>query len=243
MTYDRREPLLSNPPNSFSSSLRTGFTARFGHRPRLYLCAGLALAIYFIEPSDFGPALRALIAWNIAALTFLVFVFRMMARCDADKIRRRADREDENRYVLLAIGVLAAGAALAAIFAELGPVKSLAGWAKGEHLALVAATILSAWSFIHVLFALHYAHEYYGERAPWGASQGRAGLRFPDELHAPIYADFLYYSFVIGCACATADIETISPMMRRTTLLHGVVAFFFNTVILALTINIGAGLF
>ncbi|MBV9702296.1 MAG: DUF1345 domain-containing protein, partial [Methylobacteriaceae bacterium] len=64
---------------------------------------------------------------------------------------------------------------------------------------------------------------------------------FPD-TRQPTFIDFLYYSFVIGCASQTADVETTSRPMRVITVLHGVISFFFNTTILALTINIGSGL-
>ena len=67
------------------------------------------------------------------------------------------------------------------------------------------------------------------------------GLRFPGERE-PDYRDFLYYAFVIGCAAQTGDVETESSTMRLVSLLHGVVAFAFNTAILALTINVGASL-
>jgi uncharacterized membrane protein len=113
----------------------------------------------------------------------------------------------------------------------------MTGLRKGEHIGLVAATILSAWTFTHVMFAFHYAGEYYAA----GEDGVRAGLRFPDE-EAPGWGEFAYQAFVIGCACATADVNATSRSMRRACLAHGVVAFFFNTIILALMINIGAGL-
>lgn len=215
----------------------------FRHRPRLYICAAVVVLVYLAIPHDLPNATRALLAWNAGALLFIVLVCVMAARATNETMQAQAAAEDENQWVLLVIGTIAAGASLAAIVAELATVKDLVGWAKGEHIALTAVTILSAWAFIHLLFALHYAHEYYGDTLDETgmAMEDRKGLRFPGDRD-PTYLDFLYYAFVIGCACATADVETLSPAMRRTTLGHGIVAFFFNTVILALTINIGAGL-
>ncbi len=209
-------------------------------RPRLYICGALMVAVYLACPADLRVATRALLAWNAGALLFIGLVGLMIGRSSEASIRERAFLEDDNQWVLLALGTGAACASIAAILAELGAVKDLAGLDKALHIGLTTVTILSAWTFIHLLFALHYAEEYYARPA---ASKGgaRAGLRFPDERE-PGYGDFLYYSFVIGCACATADVETVSKVMRRTTMAHGVVAFFFNTIILALTINIGAGL-
>lgn len=211
-------------------------------RPRLYLCFAVTVGVYLACPADLRIATRALLAWNAGALLFIALVGLMIARSSDRSIRERAFLEDDNQWLLLLFGTGAACASIAAIVAELGSVKDIAGLVKALHIGLTALTILSAWTFIHLLFALHYAQEYYAR--PAGAKGGvsaRAGLRFPGEKE-PTYGDFLYYSFVIGCACATADVETISKVMRRITLAHGVVAFFFNTIVLALTINIGAGL-
>lgn len=212
------------------------------HRPRIYICALVVVLVYVAIPSEVRVTTRALLAWNAGALLFIALVGWMMARANEASIQAQAALEDENQWLLLAVGTIAACAALAAIVAELGSVKDLAGWNKGAHITLTALTIVSAWTFIHLLYTLHYAHEYYGDiyDESGKATEDRKGLRFPGERN-PSYADFLYFAFVIGCASQTADVETVSPAMRRTALAHGVVSFFFNTVILALTINIGAG--
>jgi uncharacterized membrane protein len=98
--------------------------------------------------------------------------------------------------------------------------------------------VLLSWTFTHTIFAIHYAHEYYE-----GSDDGVAKrLKFPGD-EKPDYWDFVYYSFVIGTACATADVNVTSKNMRRMTTLHCAFAFFFNTTILALTVNVGAGFF
>ena len=216
---------------------RSGLMAAL--RRRVRLIAGLAaMAVAFVAiPGEMRTPTRALIAWNVGAWLFLGLIAMMAARGSSESVRANAAEEDENQWALLAIAIVVATAALAAIVFELGPVKDMSGLRKGEHIALVAATILSAWTFTHVMFALHYAGEYY---AP-GEDGVRAGLRFPEE-DSPGWGEFFYQAFVIGCACATADVNATSRSMRRACLAHGVVAFFFNTIILALTINIGAGL-
>jgi uncharacterized membrane protein len=102
---------------------------------------------------------------------------------------------------------------------------------------------VSAWVFIHLTFALHYAHDYFDELATELGKPlvERGGLRFPG-TETPDYYDFLYFSYVIGVACQTADVDITSSLMRRTALVHCVLAFFFNSAVLALTINIAAGL-
>jgi uncharacterized membrane protein len=138
---------------------------------------------------------------------------------------------------------LAGIAAIAAIIAQLAIVKDFSGMIKGLHIGLAAATIVSAWFFIHLTYAFHYAHEYFDEyfAEPGRPATERGGLAFPGTEH-PDYYDFLYFSYVIGVACQTADVNISSPAMRRVALVHCVLALFFNSAVLALTINIAAGL-
>jgi uncharacterized membrane protein len=231
--------LRADPP---SSKRRWSPLDPIRHRPRIYICAVVMVLVYFVIPPDLRLATRALLAWNAGALLFIILLGWMMVRANEATIQAQAALEDENQWVLLVVGTVAACAALAAIVAELGAVKDLIGWNKGAHITLTAITIVSAWTFIHLLYTVHYAHEYYGDvyDESGKATEDRKGLRFPGERN-PTYGDFLYFAFVIGCASQTADVETVSPAMRRTALAHGIVAFFFNTVVLALTINIGAG--
>lgn len=217
---------------------RNGLVVAMRRRVRLIAAlATMAVVFFLVPPGELRTPTRALIAWNVGAWLFFALIALMMARGSSDSIRAHAADEDENQWALLTIAIVVATAALAAIVLELGPVKDMTGLRKGAHIGLVAGTILSAWTFTHVMFALHYAGEYY---AP-GEDGVRAGLRFPEE-EAPGWGEFLYQAFVIGCASATADVNATSRSMRRACLAHGVVAFLFNTIILALTINIGAGL-
>ena len=231
---------LMSAPFASANPRRKRRPARILHlarrRVRLLIATAVMLLVFFAIPGEMRQATRALIAWNAGAGCFLLLVGLMFTRSGVGGARAHAALEDENQWVVLLIAVFAAAAAVAAIVWELGPVKDMAGLAKAEHIGLVAATILTAWTFIHMMFALHYAGEYY---AP-GPGGVRAGLRFPEE-DEPAWDDFVYQAFVIGCACATADVNATSRAMRRVCFVHGVVAFFFNTIILALTINIAAG--
>ena len=228
------------PPGASAQSSAGGSAWTVKRRPRLYIGAAVMIVAYFaLTGAGLREATRALVAWNVGSWTFLALVVVMVARDPPASIRNHAWREDENPWILLLVGVFAAAAAMAAIVWELGPVKDMTGLLKVGHVLLVALTILSAWAFIHVMFAMHYAGEYYAAADP---GQMRGGLKFPGD-DDPVWGDFLYQAFVIGCACATADVNTTTSTMRTVCLAQGVVAFFFNTIILALTINIGAGFF
>ncbi|HQR02690.1 MAG TPA: DUF1345 domain-containing protein [Rhodocyclaceae bacterium] len=194
----------------------------------------------FQIPETLIPQLptRLIVAWNTGAWIYLLLVISMMLRSSHEQMRQRARREDEGRLVILALVIAAALAALGAIVAELAMAKSLAGPTRAWHLGLAALTILSSWAFTHVVFAQHYAHDFYVALS----RDQPGGLRFPD-CDDPDYRDFLYFSCVIGTSAQTADVSFTSRTMRRTGLIHCVLAFFFNTTILALTINIAAGLF
>jgi uncharacterized membrane protein len=108
---------------------------------------------------------------------------------------------------------------------------------KYAHIGLAIFTIMSSWAFTHMMFALHYAHDYFANCI----NSKPPGLEFPGE-EAPDYGDFLYFAFVIGTSGQTADVSFTSNAMRRIGLLHCVLAFLFNTTVLALTINIAASL-
>jgi len=134
--------------------------------------------------------------------------------------------------------VVSAVASLAAIAGELAVVKDMHGFAKSAHIALAGSTVLTSWAFIQVMFALHYAHDYYA-----AVCHSRlAGLQFPGE-DEPDYGDFFYFAAVIGTSGQTADVSFATKPMRRIGSMHCILAYLFNTTVLALLINIGASLF
>jgi uncharacterized membrane protein len=212
-------------------------------RPRLIIGVLAGVVIGLVAPTDWRLTTRLLMAWNGGVLLYIALTSIMMLRDDLDRMRERSNVQDEGRFVILALSIVAAVASIAAIVAQLAATKDMHGAQKSLHIVLAGMTILTGWTFIHLTFALHYAHEYASERRkrPDLPEKIRGGLDFPDTL-TPDYSDFLYFSFIIGVASQTADIAICSPVMRRIALAHGVVAFFYNTIVVALTINIAAGL-
>jgi uncharacterized membrane protein len=216
------------------------FRTRFGRmlfaRRRLLLAGLAGLVLLAVLPSTIRPATRLLVAWDLTAAGYVSFALLMIFRSDVQTCEARAALYDESDWVIMAVVIVSAAASFAAIFVELAAIKS--GHAPLVlGLIVTGVTVLLSWSFTHMLFVLHYANIYYRphHHGPPG------GLDFPGE-HKPDYRDFLYYSFVIGCACQTADVDTTTREMRMASLAHGIIAFGFNTAILALTINVGASL-
>jgi uncharacterized membrane protein len=213
-----------------------------GH-PRLFAGLALGILVAFLLPSDFRVATRLLIAWNIGTWLYFILSAVLVVTSTPESMRRRAEASDEGRFLVLVLTSLAAIASMGAIVAQLGATKDMSGMTKSLHVTLAAATIISAWTFIHLTYALHYAHEYFDEldAEPGKEPHEAGGLKFPG-TDDPDYFDFLYFSFIIGVASQTADVEITAKEMRRVSLVHSILSFFFNSAVLALTINIAAGL-
>ena len=209
-------------------------------RPRLFIATGVAMAVAWFLPTSVAsqPVTRWLFAWNAGAGLYVLLAAIMMIRSSSNHMRHRAQLQDDGQLVILSLVVVATIASLAAIAGELAVVKDMHGVIKGAHIALAGLTVLTSWAFIQVMFALHYAHDYYA-----ASCHGRkAGLQFPDD-EAPDYGDFFYFASVIGTSGQTADVSFVSKPMRRIGSMHCILAYLFNTTVLALLINIGASMF
>jgi uncharacterized membrane protein len=214
--------------------------SRFGRfliaRRRLLVAIVAGIALSMVLPPTTRVATRFLLGWDLTAFIYVAFAFLMIARSTVETCHARAALYDESDWVIVGLVVGSAAASFAAIFAELAAIKSGQG-PVAISLVVTGVTVMLAWTFTHIVFTLHYANLYY--RPDKNGVPG--GLAFPGDRE-PDYHDFLYYSFVIGCAAQTADVETTSRAMRMVSLVHGVIAFAFNTAILALMINVGASL-
>ena len=215
-------------------------------RPRLTtgILAGLILfAILSVAAPALEGSTRTILSWDLAALWFITLVLIEMHGQRSDDIAARVAAQDEARHMILVVVVLAAAAGLAAVGVELSSAKDEHGWFKALRIGIVVGTVALSWFVTQLVFALHYAHEYY---APDDSTPEDGdvvgGLGFPNDK-APDYWDFLHFAVVIGVASQTADVAFTSKALRRIGTVHGLVAFVFNTVVLALTINLAAGLF
>ena len=224
-------PPSAQPTIAHSKRVWRGVQSRHG----LFVCSVVGVIAYAFLPDVWRMGTRLLLGWDVTAVLFLSMVFLSTYHADVAHCRRRAAHYDAGDFAILAITVLGAVASFAAIFMELANLKSEPY--PLLHLGLTGLTVGVSWAFTHAGFALHYASLYY--RQVDGTDAG--GLSFPGERE-PDYSDFMYYSFVIACAAATADVNTLSRPMRQVTMVQGIIAFMFNTAVLALTINIGASL-
>jgi uncharacterized membrane protein len=195
---------------------------------RLFVSVSFGLAVMLmLLATPWRMPTRILAGWDSGVVLYLVLISWIMARAPIDLIRQRACVEDEGAMALLVLTTASAIASLAAVMSELGHAPS------AYQVALGAVTILLSWTFMHVIFALHYAHEFYGE----GDDDRIGGLEFPGN-EEPDYWDFLYYSLVVAMTAQVSDVQVTSKTLRRLTAVHVVIAFFFNVIVLALTVSL-----
>ncbi len=208
-------------------------------RPRLLGAIVFGVAVYGMLALLLGQArvFSALVAWNAGAIAFLVVTGHMMLKTEAEVIRRRAVSQDEGRIAILVLVVLAAVAMLVAVASELVLARELQGVSRNLHIALAALTVLTSWFFTQVLFAMHYAHDFYMARA-FGEPDP---LDFPG-TDDPLYGDFLYFSVVLGTSAQTADVSFHGRLLRPVGTLHCLMAFVFNASLIGLSVNVAAGL-
>ncbi len=227
-------------------------------KPRLPFAVSGSLLIYLLTPQRLLLSTRIIIAWNVGVVCFLSLVLIMIIRATPAKMRSQSQRQDVSRWIILIVTVIAACTSLLAIVFMLSGSKNLPQRILILHIALALLTIFTSWLLIHIMFALHYAHLYYygdpqgyarREASPLGghnpsqtaATSATSPLEFPGSK-SPDYLDFVYFSLGIGMTSQVADVQITSDLLRRLALIHQVLSFFFNTLILALAINIMASL-
>ena len=258
----------------------------FRTRPRLILGIATGIIAYLLLPifahlcQDVLPFAKAflafktvsevLIAWNIGVWVYLISVFFMMYHATQDSVSHNANREDEGTALMIMLVLVTAVVSVVAIVEELGVSKDAKGWLMGFHVGLTFTTIITAWLFIHTMFALHYTHTYYlalqkGKKRTKSNNPPPDDITNNDDNHntnnddnhntktsdktldfphedQPNYWDFLYFAYIIGTSAQTADVSFTSQKIRQLGTVHCVLAFFYNVAVMSLMINLASGL-
>ena len=200
-------------------------------RPHFSTAAALFLVLLAtMLGAGFGLARGMLYAFDAAALIFLAGVVWMFGRSSTTLIRARVAEQDAGRWGVLWSGVAVSAVAVVSLGIELRASES-----GVLTIVLAAVSLVLSWCFLNTMFGLHYAHEYY--RA---SSDKVAALAFPS-CDDPDYWDFMYFAFVLGMTFQVSDVQIQRRSVRRVALAHGIVAFFFDVFILALSVNVVAG--
>ena len=223
-----------------------GVLRPFASRPRL--TSGILVGLVLFWASSLGPvglerSTRAVLSWDVACLWFVLLTLQHMRGRNEDHIKAHVAAQDEGKGLILGLVLIAAAASLAAVAVELSLAKDAHGFLKGFRVGVALATVMVSWFTTQLVFALHYAHEYYApDITTPDETDVIGGLNFPEDP-VPDYWDFLHFAVVIGAAAQTADVTFTKKRLRRIGTVHGLIAFTFNTAVLALTINLLSGLF
>ena len=209
-----------------------------GHA-RLFAAAAIGAASLAVLPAGWTPLTRGLAAWDVGASAYLATMLVLFARTPTSRMPARAEAQQDGEWTLFFLVLAAIGIGFAAILGEFGSIKTAIGTAKELKVALVAATLVVSWLLAQAVFALRYAHEFY-QLTP-GRPDVDGGLAFPGDDH-PDYWDFLYFALVLGMTFQVSDVQITARKLRRLATLHGLLGFLFNTVVIALSVNLAAGL-
>jgi uncharacterized membrane protein len=210
---------------------------------KLYGSIALAIIVFFISMGRFSGSVHFMLTWLSYSLSSLTLAWITILNSHPADVKVEAHDQDSSRTLVF---IFAVAAAFASLFAILILLQSAGGQSKQQlslHVLISLACVVASWSLIHTIFTLRYAHFYYCDMD--GGDEGKdlkpGGLEFPGETE-PDYLDFAYFSFVIGMTFQVSDVQITSKRIRRLALMHAILSFAFNTIIVALSINIISGL-
>lgn len=205
-------------------------------RHRIVIGLAAASAVFFSLRGHVRTSIDMIVAWDTFAFFVLVLAWVVILKTPQTRLRGHAKAQDVSQLLISVCVVVGASVALFAVGFLLGPHKTGPQPHLTVHLMLTLGTVIFSWTLVHTVFGLRYAHVFYGDSDDPVEARHAGGLTFPDK-RLPNYFDFAYYAFVIGMTCQVSDVQITSRKMRRLTLLHSVLSFGFNTVILALTVS------
>jgi uncharacterized membrane protein len=213
-------------------------TSHLRAHPQLFAAVVAGTVVGWLTPGLARPTERIVVGWNAGAWLYLALIALMVWRADQGRLKRIAVAHAEGATVALGIVIAASLCTVVALMLELSAIKAQGLGKSWAHLLLAVSTMTCSWLMLPVIFALNYASQYYRRAEP-------GGLHFPspEAGFEPDYSDFLYLSFAIAVAFQTSDVDISSRPMRKLVLVQGVLAFFFNSAILALAINAAGNLF
>jgi uncharacterized membrane protein len=181
------------------------------------------------------------LTWEFFTVTSLIMAWLVISTQDPYDARRNARLQDASATFLFVLVICAATASLLGVALVLHDVKDLGSTALLLRVLIAAGAVLTSWFYVHTIFALRYAHRYFDDARKVERHAVSGGLIFPGNK-SPGFTDFAYFSFVIGMTCQVSDVQISSPGLRRLALVHGLISFLFNTAVLAMFVNIVAGL-
>jgi len=208
-------------------------------RPFFFIGILCGLAAAWLLPGGINRVTRSILAWDVGVIAFLVLSAFLFITERLDRMAADAARQEEGEWTVFWLTMAAVTFSFVAVIGEFSGTKELPPTERNLHVILVAVTLLVSWLMTHTTFAFRYAHEYYEVDSAGSGIVG--GLEFPQE-ERPDYLDFLYFALVLGMTFQVSDVQITARKFRRLAAAHGLLSFLYNTIILALTVNLAAGL-
>lgn len=203
---------------------------------KVLLSAVVAVIVWFaLPPAGWHVLPRIMLCWDVLALVLLLLNWITFFTADPHDIRNLAKMEDSSRFVVFCVVLVCTFASLAAVVLLLLGRSQKAEW-KGAYMAVAVAGMVFSWFMVHTIYTIRYAHKYYANH-PQNKEIHAGGLDFPND-DKPDFIDFAYFAFVLGMTFQVSDVQITSKRLRRLALTHGMLSFGYNTIIVALTINL-----
>ncbi|MGY4537748.1 putative membrane protein [Mucilaginibacter sp. UYNi724] len=207
---------------------------------RLYLSLLIGAVVFYLARHNPSVPAVTLITWIAVASSIIILDWVTILWAHPKDIRKVASLEDSSRVMIFVFVMAASLVSLVAMLLLLKSAKGASDDTVAGYILLAMTAVVISWWLVHTVFTMRYAHLYYttdkGKKTPLG------GLEFPGDDKEPDYLDFVYFSFVVGMTFQVSDVEISSKHIRRLALAHGLIAFAFNTAIVALSINVISGL-
>ena len=207
---------------------------------KLLISAVFAIIVYIIFPiTHLNTVAHLMVGWDVFCLSIIGLSFVTFFTINSEQLCYQCSKQDESRVIIFLVVLVATIASLLAVVLLITS-KSGDSAAKLWELPIAIIGMMCSWILVHTIFTFRYAHIYYDNNEIDFGKSG-SGLDFPGDKE-PNYLDFAYFSFVLGMTFQVSDVSIHSKRLRKLALLHGLISFGFNTVVVALTINIIAGL-
>ncbi len=216
--------------------------SRIDSHHRLLISVAFSGLVFLVMRNYVSLAMSLMISWDAFVFSVISLIWLLFIAAKPWQVMRLAGKQDTSRRVIFIFIILAACASMFAVIILLEPTAHMPHHQVVRHVLLAVASVGCSWILLHTIFALRYAHMFYANLHDdeTGHACG-SGLLFPEES-VPDYIDFAYFSFVVGMTFQVSDVEISSREIRRLTLVHSLLSFLFNTIIVALSINVISGL-
>lgn len=206
---------------------------------RFCVCLAVSVVVFFFLPDYHGLLLKLVISWVVFAFIFLLFSWIVVFTRTVPQIKKKASEDDGSvAFVFFMVIISSFAGMLSVLLLMISKNASITG--NSLFLPACISGMIFAWAMVHTTYIFHYAHEYY-DADDTKPSKVTGGLSFPEE-NRPDYLDFAYFSFVMGCTFQVSDVSITSRRIRRIALVHGILSFVLNTFVVALTVNLIAGI-